>query len=155
MINARAETAAEKPSFRAAFKRRRCLVPATGYYEWIKGEGKAAKTPYHVRRRDGAPFAMAGLWESWVGADGSELETATILTTSPNALVAPLHHRMPVILSQESWGSWLGEIEASRPELETLLVPAPEGPFEAYPVSRYVNSPRNEGATCIEPAGES
>lgn len=154
MINARAETAAEKPSFRAAFKRRRCLVPATGYYEWVAGQGKAPKTPWHVRRSDRAPFAMAGLWESWVGPEGSELETATILTTGPNALIAPLHHRMPVILPEEAWGPWLGEVEASRPELEDLLGPAPEEPLEAYPVSRYVNSPRNEGPSCIEPAGE-
>lgn len=155
MINARAETAAEKPSFRAAFKRRRCLVPATGYYEWVAGEGGGPKTPYHVRRVDLGPFAMAGLWESWQGPEGSELKTATILTTGPNALIAPLHHRMPVILSRDAWGPWLGEVETSREDLQDLLVPSADEGFEAYAVSRYVNSPRNEGPTCIEPADAS
>lgn len=152
MINARAETAAEKPSFRAAFRRRRCLIPADGFYEWQKQGSR--KQPYVITMQDDAPFAFAGLWEYWEGADGSALETSTILTTSPNALMEPLHNRMPVILAPEDYALWLGTGEVNRKEaslLQHLLRPFPAERMRATPVSTYVNTPRNEGPDCIAP----
>lgn len=153
MINARAETVAEKPAFRAAFKRRRCLVPASGFYEWQK-QG-ARKQPHYITHADGGPLAFAGLWESWRGPDGSELDTCTILTTEPNELMATLHNRMPVILAPEDYGQWLGSGgDASSHELDQmrhLLRPFPAAAMKAYPISTYVNNPRNEGDACIAP----
>jgi putative SOS response-associated peptidase YedK len=149
MINARAETAAEKPSFRRAFRERRCLIPADGFYEWRRLlEG--GKQPYYVRRKDGAPFAFAGLWELWRGEDG-ELRSCTILTTRPNRLLREIHSRMPVIVPPDLYGPWL-EGGAEREELEAVLRPYPEEELEAYPVSRLVNSPANDDPRCIEPA---
>jgi putative SOS response-associated peptidase YedK len=156
MINARAETVEEKPAFRAAFKRRRCLLPADGFYEW-QSRGKA-KQPYYITMRDGSPFAFAGLWESWTGPDGSTLESTTILTTEPNELMATLHNRMPVIIDPQDYGLWLGSAEDVPREpvdvLRHLLRPYPTEAMDAYPVSKYVNSPANEGAECIAPLGE-
>lgn len=156
MINARGETVAEKPSFRAAMKRRRCLVPADGFYEW-KRTG-SAKQPYFIHMQDGRPFAFAGLWEMWTSPDGSELDSCTIITTGPNELMSALHNRMPVILQPEDYEQWLGEgKDADARELDQLqhlLRPLDDGLLEAVPVSRYVNSPTNEGEACIAPLAE-
>ncbi len=150
LINARAETAAEKPAFRAAWRRRRCLVPADGFYEWKAGPG--GKTPYFVSAESGEPFAMAGLWEHWEPKDeGGEgpVETFTILTTAPSEFMSRLHNRMPVILGQGSAEAWL----AGEPLPDGDGSPAdPEVALRAWPVSRRVNSPRNEDPSLIEPA---
>ena len=146
MINARSETAPEKPSFRSAFRRRRCLIPADGFYEWKREEG--GKQPFYIRMNDGRPFAFAGLWESW--HDG-EVLSCTILTTSANPLVGEVHGRMPVILPAEDRDAWL-DPEAEREELVSLLRPYPGDDLETFPVSRFVNSPRNNDERCIEPA---
>jgi len=157
MINARSETAAEKPSFRAAFKRRRCLVPTDGFYEWQKapaGSKSKRKQPYFISMADGQPFAIAGLWESWTGADGSALESCTLLTTTPNELMEPLHNRMPVIIEPDEYGDWLGDgRDADRvyqDHLHHLMRSYPAERMQAYPVDPYVGNARNEGATCIE-----
>lgn len=152
MINARSETVTEKPAFRAAFKRRRCLVPASGFYEWKK-EGKG-KQPYYITTPDGSPFAIAGLWEYWEGADGSALESCTLLTTSANTLMQPLHDRMPVIVQPEDYAQWLGSGRDETPQaldqLQHLLRPYADDGLIAYPVSTYVNNTRNEGADCMQ-----
>jgi putative SOS response-associated peptidase YedK len=149
MINARAETAPEKPSFRRAFRERRCLIPADGFYEWRRTNG--AKQPYYIRMKEGRPFAFAGLWESWKDDGDPEIRSCTILTTGPNDLLAEIHDRMPVILPAGSYDAWL-DPEADRDELYGLLAPYPEDEMEAYPVSRFVNSPQNNDPRCIEPA---
>ena len=148
LINARSESVTEKPSFRAAFKRRRCLIPADGFYEWRRlGEGKQ---PYFIRAREGRPFALAGLWERWHTSDGSAIESCTILTTTPNELVERLHNRMPVVIAPEDYESWLDP--GTRPEEGLhLLRPYPAEKMSAYPVSSFVNNPRNEGPQCIAP----
>lgn len=158
MINARAETAAEKPAFRAAFKRRRCLLPAQWFYEWKRKE--KSKQPYAIAMEDRAPFAMAGLWEHWQGADGSELLTVCILTTDANDLVAPIHDRMPVILPKHDWDLWLlaGEqggdaSKLERERLQALLRPYPADAMHAWPVSTEVNNPRNQELS-LEPIAE-
>ena len=153
MINARSETVAEKPSFRAAFKRRRCLVPVSGFYEWKKlAKGKQ---PHYITAPDGEPLAIAGLWEYWEGADGSALESCTLLTTTANDLMSPLHDRMPVFIAPEDFAEWLGDgKEEGRRYLDSLqhlLRPAPEDLLTAYPVSPYVSNARNEGESCIAP----
>jgi putative SOS response-associated peptidase YedK len=152
MINARAETVAEKPSFRTAFKKRRCLVPADGFYEWRKEADGKTKTPVHLRMRSGEPFAFAGLWESWTGPDGQELRTFTIITTTPNELAATVHQRMPVILPHEHHADWIGSADADPRDLQPLLVPYPAEEMEAVVVSRLVNSPRNDSPDCLMPA---
>jgi putative SOS response-associated peptidase YedK len=149
MINARAETAPEKPSFRKAFRERRCLIPADGFYEWKRTNG--SKQPYYIHMKDERSFAFAGLWESWNDNSGPAIRSCTILTTGPNALVAGVHNRMPVILPAGSYDAWL-DPEAERDELAALLAPYPEDEMEAYPVSRFVNSPSNNDPRCIEPA---
>lgn len=147
MINARSETVAEKSSFKAAFKSRRCLIPADGFYEW-KREGKS-RFPYYIHLRNRAPFAMAGLWESWKNLAGEVLESCTILTTTPNAVMEPLHDRMPVIIPESEREEWLNN---STPidQLKTMTAPYPEDEMAAYPVSSFVNSPRNNGPKCLE-----
>lgn len=156
LINARSETAGEKPSFRAALKRRRCLIPASGFYEWK--QAARAKQPYLIRPRDGGLLAMAGLWERWMGADGSEIDSCTIMTTEPNELLAEIHNRMPVLLEPEDFDQWLGTgADATRPELEQLLHlmrPYPSDRLTVLAVSRFVNDPRHEGIGCLEAAGE-
>lgn len=151
LINARSETVTEKPSFRTAFKRRRCLVPASGFYEWQRQEKR--KQPYYITLREGNPFAIAGLWEHWEGGDGSVLETCTLLTTEANELVEPLHNRMPVILHPDDYGAWLGsggdDTAQALDQLRHLFHPYPAGEMAAYPVSTYVNNTRNEGSECI------
>jgi putative SOS response-associated peptidase YedK len=148
MINARSETAPEKPSFRRAFRKRRCLIPADGFYEWRKTA--RGKQPYYMRMRDGRPFAFAGLWERW-GREGEEILSCAILTTGANALVAEIHDRMPVILAPDAYDVWLDSGSESD-ELTGLLAPYPADGMEAYPVSRFVNSPSNNDPRCIEPA---
>jgi putative SOS response-associated peptidase YedK len=146
MINARAETVAEKPSFRKAFRNHRCLVLADGFYEWQKtGNGKQ---PYYIRMEDGSPFAFAGLWESW--QNGREIRSATIITTDANDVVGPIHNRMPVILHPEDYALWLDPDFDEKEPLTTLLKPYPAEAMEAYPVSRRVNSPSNNEPSCIE-----
>lgn len=151
LINARSETVSEKPSFRTAFKRRRCLVPATGFYEWQRQEKR--KQPYYMTLAGGAPFAIAGLWEHWEGGDGSVLETCTLLTTEANELMEPLHNRMPVILHPEDYAAWVGTGVDDTPQtldqLRHLFRPYPADAMSAYPVSTYVNNARNEGSQCI------
>jgi len=151
MINARSETLAEKPSFRTAYKRRRCLILADGFYEWTQNPGEKAKTPMLIRMKDGKPFAFAGLWEDWQSPDGSQILSTTIITTQPNRLLAPIHNRMPVILPAEAYPDWLaiGEVPASR--LDPLLQPYDPDLMEAFPVSRMVNSPKNDQPECIRP----
>ncbi len=149
MINARAETAAEKPAFRAAFRRRRCLVVADGFYEWQKQNGW--KQPFYICLRDRRPFAFAGLWERWQGPDDTVIESCTLLTTTPNDLIRPLHNRMPVILHPRDYELWLDPGFQQVEELQPLLGPYPAGEMDAYPVSRLVNSPKNDDPKCIEP----
>jgi putative SOS response-associated peptidase YedK len=156
MINARAESVEEKPSFRAAFRRRRCLIPADGFYEWQKRA--SGKQPFYFQVDGGSPFAFAGLWEFWAGPDGSEIESCTILTTDPNELTSKVHNRMPVILSPEDYDDWLMAGEADRTNislLKHLLRPFDAKRMSAHPVSTYVNSPFHEGAECIQPVSES
>jgi putative SOS response-associated peptidase YedK len=150
LINARAETVSEKPAFRRAFRERRCLVPADGFYEW-KGEG-AVKRPFYIRMRDGTPFAFAGIWERWEGIGGESVETCAILTTAPNELLSPIHDRMPLILPPEEYGRWLDPSVRAPETLAPLLRPFPSGPLEAYPVGRTVNNPLTDGPRCIRPA---
>jgi putative SOS response-associated peptidase YedK len=148
LINARSETAAEKPAFRAAFKRRRCLIPADGFYEWRAMEGR--KQPYLIHMRDRAPFAIAGLWERWEAPDGSPLESCTLLTTEANARVARLHDRMPVILAPEDWALWLDPEVESAPLLQPLMRPFDADAMDAFPVSTQVNAVRNDAADLVE-----
>jgi len=149
MINARSETAPEKPSFRRAFRERRCLIPADGFYEWQRTNG--AKQPFYIHMEDGRPFAFAGLWESWGRGNEGEIRTCTILTTGANAVVGEIHERMPVIVAPDAYDVWL-DPSSERDELTGLLAPYPEDEMEAYPVSRFVNSPSNNDPRCVEPA---
>ena len=149
LINARSETAGEKPSFRDSLRRRRCLVAADGFYEWRR-HGRA-KQPWLIRRPDGLPFAFAGLWDRWVPHDGEVIESFTILTTRPNELLAPLHDRMPVILPPREHARWLDPAERAPERLAPLLGPLPSGELEAFPVGTLVNSPANDEPRCVEP----
>ena len=150
LINARAESLAEKPAFRSAFKHRRCLIPADGFYEW-KPEG-GGKQPWLLRLRGGAPFAFAGLWEHWTDpATREPFESCTIVTTRPNELVATVHDRMPAILPRERHRLWLDPGTYDPVALGALLAPIPADAMEAFPVSKRVNSPVNEDPRCIEP----
>jgi putative SOS response-associated peptidase YedK len=149
LINARADTVAEKPSFRSAFKRRRCLIPADGFYEW-KATGTKIKQPYFISLKDKEPFGFAGLWEQWDNPDdGKTVESFTIVTTEPNELTAPIHNRMPVILGTQDYSTWLDPEEVPD-TLKGLLRPFDAQLMDAYPVSTYVNSPRNQGEQCRE-----
>ncbi|MDP6455117.1 MAG: SOS response-associated peptidase [SAR202 cluster bacterium] len=149
MINARAETLAEKPSFRNAFKRRRCLIPADGFYEW-KREGKSKK-PMRITANPGGLFAFAGLWETWKQPDDSWLLTCAIITTSANEFMTSIHDRMPVILPRESEALWLNSEEQNTAMLSELLLPYDSDEMEAYEVSTLVNSPRNNYPEVIAP----
>lgn len=148
MINARAETAAEKPSFRAAFKRRRCLIPATGFYEWQQRAG--GKQPFYIHAAAQDILSLAGLWEVWQSADGTELETCTILTTTPNGLIEPIHNRMPVILDPADYDMWLDR-ETPPDQLRHLLRPVENERLVARAVSTAVNKVQNESLECIQP----
>lgn len=165
LINARSETVREKPSFRSPFKRRRCLVPADGFYEWKKVDKR--KQPYHITLRPDAEgskivvdregveslFAIAGLWESWMGPDGSVLESCTLLTTDANDAMQSLHKRMPVIVEPEDYGMWLGsgrdDDRFYLDDLHHLMRPYRSEPISMREVSMYVNNSRNEGADCL------
>ena len=149
IINARSETASEKPSFRGSLRHRRCLVPATGFYEWTGKPGQ--KRPHLFRPRDGGLFALAGLAEHWVGADGSELETMAILTTSANATMEPIHDRMPVIIAPEHFDVWLDCTTGTAKFAETLLMPPPSSLLEILDVNPRLNNPRNEGPDLHQP----
>lgn len=152
MINARGETLIEKPSFRSAFRRRRCLIPADGFYEWKQNPGSKSKTPMYIKMKSGEPFAFAGLWENWNSPDGSNILSCTIITTTPNALVEPIHNRMPVILPREAYDRWLEPGEANPADLQELIRPYPAQAMTAYAVSTLVNRPENDLAACIQPA---
>jgi len=150
LINARAESLAEKPAFRSAFKHRRCLIPADGFYEWKKVG--AGKQPHLIRFADQRAFAFAGLWERWRPRDGSApVDSCTIITTTPNALVGKLHDRMPVILPTGAFEEWLRPEPLPSSRLEEILIPYPDAEMEAFAVSRQVNSPANDGPECIAP----
>jgi putative SOS response-associated peptidase YedK len=150
LVNARAETVADKPAFRAAFRERRCLVAADGFYEW-QPQGKGKKQPFLFRLRDHSPFAFAGLWERWRSPDGTPLETCTLLTTEANAVVRPVHERMPVLLTPESFEQWLDPTPRGVAELQRLLQPVPAEKLIAQPVSSRVNNPRYDDPACLEP----
>ena len=148
-INARAETAADKPAFRGAYKYRRCLVPASGFFEWAQRDG--SKQPYYIHAADDRLLAFAGLWETWTPPDGSELDTVTILTTRPNDMMAELHDRMPVVLDRGNHDRWMTTPPENARSLEDLLAPAPDGTLSKTPVSRRVNRPQNDDPACLEP----
>jgi putative SOS response-associated peptidase YedK len=148
-INARSETAADKPTFRSAMSKRRCLVPADGFYEWMK-TGKA-KQAFAFRLHDDKPFAFAGLWERWEGPAGP-VETCCILTTAANELVSPAHDRMPVMLDRAYFEQWLDPAQQDAEALAWMLRPYRAEAMRGYPVGRLVNSPRNDDARCLEPA---
>jgi len=153
MINARAETLAEKPSFRVPYRRRRCLVLADGFYEWRKEAGSKKKTPMYVRLKSGKPFAFAGLWESWRSPDAQEVLSCTVITTAPNSLVEKIHNRMPVILEPEAYELWLDPAEQSPDRLGVWLKPYLDSQMMAFAVSTLVNSPQNDSPACIQPVG--
>jgi putative SOS response-associated peptidase YedK len=146
LINARAETVSDKPTFRSAFRHRRCLVVADGFYEWKK-LGPKEKQPYFITLKDKAPFSFAGLYEWWIPREGSRLETFTIITCKPNPLVADLHDRMPVILGPESWPAWLGEQLLSPDKLKDMLKPFPAERMECWPVGKRVGNVANDDAS--------
>jgi putative SOS response-associated peptidase YedK len=151
MFNARGETAAEKPAFRAAFKRRRCLLPTDGFYEW-RTEA-ARRQPYHFHNKDGSPFAFAGLWEMWERAEGY-LETCTILTTSANELMAPIHDRMPVIIAPEDYDVWVDPAIQNVERLQAFIRPYPSDGMEALAVSTRVNTVTAEGPDLLSPPAQ-
>ncbi|TAJ06965.1 MAG: SOS response-associated peptidase [Nitrospirae bacterium] len=150
MINARAETASEKPAFRGPFRSRRCLILADGFYEWQR-EGRR-KQPFYIRLKDRRPFAFAGLWDKWEPQGGEAVESCTILTTGPNDVLKPIHERMPVIVAPQAYSLWLDptvqQVEAIRP----ILQPYSADRMEVYPVSLLVNNSRHNAPTCLEPA---
>jgi putative SOS response-associated peptidase YedK len=151
LTNARAETVAEKPSFRSAFKSRRCLIPASGFYEWQK-QTTSPKQPFFIHPRDDEElFSFAGLWETWHDPEGEIVESCCIITTEANELMRTIHDRMPVILDSEGENEWLNP-RSSPDSLRALLVPFAADQMEAYPVSLYVNNAKNQGPKCIEPA---
>jgi len=150
MINARAETLAEKPAFRTSLRRHRCLMPADGFYEWKAVPG-AGKQPYHIGMKDGALFALAGLTERWLSPEGETLDTCTIVTTQANALLDPLHDRMPLIIAPADYERWL---DVRNEEVADLLVPYPSEAMAYYPISTRVNAVRNDDAQVIERAAE-
>jgi putative SOS response-associated peptidase YedK len=159
MINARAETLATKNAYKPAFKRRRCLIPADGFYEWKKLPGKKQKQPYFISRPDGERYAFAGLWEVWRGPKDAEgnrtgdpLRSATIITTTPNDTMAEIHDRMPVILPATAWDQWLDPANDDIDTLGRLLVPSPPVLTHLQPVSTLVNNVRNKGEELMRPA---
>jgi len=151
LINARGETVCDKPAYRAAVKRRRCLIPADGFYEWQKAGDR--KRPFYVHAKSGAPLAFAGLWETWQGPNGEELETAAIVTTVANRTLKPIHERMPVIVPREAFDPWLNCTDVDAKTAEALIAPAPEGLLEAYEISTAVNRTANDNPKLLEPVG--
>lgn len=156
MINARAETLAEKNAYKSSFKKRRCLIPADGFYEWQKLDDskRPKKQPMFMRSGDGSPLAFAGLWSVWRGPDKDQepLRSVTIITTTPNDTMAPIHDRMPVILGEDAWSTWLDRDNDDLDALGSLLVPAPDDLLTTTPVSTQVNNVRNNGSELIEEA---
>jgi putative SOS response-associated peptidase YedK len=150
LINARSETAAEKASFKTPFRRRRCLILADGFFEWSKSSSGKSKTPYFITLKDQSPFAFAGLWDSWNSPEGDSIKTGCILTTSPNDLVKPIHDRMPVILPKDQYQTWLSPDEVKPEMIQPLMIPYPANEMQAYPVSTFVNSPKNNSPQCIQ-----
>ncbi|WP_426572869.1 SOS response-associated peptidase [Aquihabitans sp. McL0605] len=153
MINARAEGLATKSAFKRPFEHKRCIVPADGFYEWRKLDGQKVKQPYFISRPDGEPLAFAGLWESWRRPDqerSERLRSATIITTTPNELLATLHDRMPVILPRSQWETWLDPDNTDLELLGQLLVPAPSDALRMHPVSTQVNSVKNTGPHLVD-----
>ncbi len=153
-INARAETLASKPMFRNALIRRRCLIPADGFYEWKKNPD-GTKTPVYIRLKSAKPFAFAGLWERWNSPGGSKVHSCTIITAEPNELMRDIHDRMPVILPEASYRRWLDPAEVDPSQIGKLLQSYPADEMQTVVVSRTVNNPRVDSPGCIEPAGES
>lgn len=151
LINARAETLAEKSSFRGAYKYKRCLVFADGFYEWKAQTGSKLKIPYHIRLTSGQPFVFAGLWDEWQSPDGSQIKSCTIITCEPNALMVTLHTRMPVILPASVYTAWLDPSPQKPETLQNLLTPYPAAEMTAHPVSTLVNSPFNDRPELIAP----
>ena len=151
LINARAETLDEKPSFRKSFRQRRCLVLADGFYEWRKE--KRAKQPYYIQMKDKRPFAFAGLWEYWINSDGGVVESCALITTEPNELMAPIHNRMPAIVDPDRYGEWLDPRQQVA-KLNALLGPYPAKQMIAYPVDQLVNNAWVDDLRCVEPLGE-
>jgi putative SOS response-associated peptidase YedK len=149
LINARGESVCEKPAFRAAMKRRRCLIPADGFYEWQTGG--QGKQPYFIQKKSGEPFAFAGLWETWTGPNGEELETATIVTTAANKTLAPIHDRMPVILAPDAFDLWLDATNVDPMTASALITPAPENFLNVYPISTDANCVANDNPKLLEP----
>jgi putative SOS response-associated peptidase YedK len=160
MFNARAETVADKPSFRAAFRHRRCLVVVDGFYEWGAGN-RPLREPWYFHRSDGDPLVLAGLWESWVDAEEEGLSdggcgpnpvtTCTIITVPANGDLSPVHHRMPTVLESENWDIWLGADSCPRSAYEELLTPAPDGTISRYAVHSHVNDAKNKGVELLKP----
>ncbi len=149
MINARAESVARKPAYRAAFRRRRCLVLADGFYEWQRLDGK--KWPYFIHLRSDRPFALAGLWEHWQGPEEETLQSCAMVTTEANELMRPIHDRMPVILPEDEYARWLDPSLDASESLLPLLRPYPSEAMAAYRVSTYVNSPTHDAPLCVQP----
>ncbi len=147
MINARAETVAEKPSFRDAFKSKRCLIPCNGFYEWVTGED--GKTPHFIHMKGGELFAFAGIWSEWTRGE-TPLQTYSIITTEANEYINPLHHRMPVILNPDQYLEWTDKT-ATKTDLLAMLSPLKEDILEYHPVSKLVNSPKNDSEECAFP----
>lgn len=156
LINARAESVADKPAFRNALARRRCLIPADGFYEWER-QGPKRRQPFYLRARDGRPLTFAGLWEVWRDPqepDGELVRTCTIVTTGANAEAGRVHNRMPVLLAPSTWDAWLDRDNHDVASLQGLLVPAPDGTLELQPVSNAVNDVRHEGPSLLDPSEE-
>lgn len=151
LINARAETLAEKPSFRGSYRHKRCLILADGFYEWKANPGKKTKTPYYIHMHDRKPFALAGLWDHWESPDGSSLNTCTIITTTPNELMQNIHDRMPVILHPRDYAKWLDSAPQTHENLAPLLKPFPADEMSAYPVSTLVNKAANDMPELVVP----
>lgn len=151
LINARAETLAEKPAFRAAYRARRCIVPASGFYEWRATPG--GKQPYYIQPANDELFGLAGLWERWTRPEGTPIDTFTVITTAANATMQALHERMPVILQPAEYGPWLSRDTAPE-RLGQLLAPCPDGMLSMHPVSKAVGNVRNEGARLIAPESD-
>jgi putative SOS response-associated peptidase YedK len=152
VINARGESVLEKPAFRNAMRRRRCLIPADGFYEWTQTGGR--KQPYFVHAKSGGPLALAGLWETWTGPNGEELETAAIVTTNANKLLSDVHDRMPVIVPPDAFNMWLDCAAVDAKTAEALIMPAPEHLLELYPISTAVNRVANDDAKLLERLGK-
>ncbi len=158
MINARSETVADKPAFRRAFGKRRCLIPADGFYEWAKVDGQKAKQPYFIYRPDEEPLVFAGLWERWISKDeeGKDLpdtdpvDSCTILTVAANNTMKPVHDRMPVMIPPNAWDEWL-DPQSDLGVVGSLLVPAPEALLQMHPVSTAVNRVQNKGSELTNP----